>query len=463
MVADGVRAPTVTAMSEANGLLRAARERTPSRRAPGEHMSRAELAEAVCSLVVGDHRDAVRAGRALHRQARARCGPLARSGVPVRAAVRPERRRPTTNWASPHRAVPAARPRARHQFDARARGRPGRQAGDESVALLALAEESNVGDLTVEQLHADILPDHAELPARCRPSRCSCAAAPSATARSGCSPDGSHRTRRATCTRGRLGADPARLDVGGPRPAGRRREPHPDRLGLRRGGRSRRAPRLGPRDPAHGRVLAGRLRPGGAVRAGRAAVRRAAAPRCSSRVCRRSTWPGPAVIDDAREALHNAKHTTDPHRCLTELGGPFLCTPERAEGIWSDAHLALGEARYTLEHADHGVAMFEAAPHAARNFGSERMVRLQQAKAHLQLGELDGATEASRRVLATPVEYRVRPLIHRISEVAALDPDRAVTRRSQGPRSARRHPCLHPSPRHRATPSSSRPALTRSY
>src|SRR5437899_520375 len=36
-------------MSEVNGLLRAARERTPSRRAPGEHMSRAELAEAVCA------------------------------------------------------------------------------------------------------------------------------------------------------------------------------------------------------------------------------------------------------------------------------------------------------------------------------------------------------------------------------------------------------------------------------
>ena len=38
-------------MSEANELLRTARERTPSRRAPGEHLSRAELAEAVCAWV----------------------------------------------------------------------------------------------------------------------------------------------------------------------------------------------------------------------------------------------------------------------------------------------------------------------------------------------------------------------------------------------------------------------------
>ena len=64
--------------------------------------------------------------------------------------------------------------------------------------------------------------------------------------------------------------------------------------------------------------------------------------------------------------------------------------------------------------------MFEAAPHLLRNFGSERMVRLQQAKARLALGELEGAIETLEPVLSTPLEYRVRPLIHRIGEVAAL-------------------------------------------
>jgi hypothetical protein len=122
---------------------------------------------------------------------------------------------------------------------------------------------------------------------------------------------------------------------------------------------------------------------------------------------------------EAREALVIAQRST-VHTGIEEFGGPFFCTPERAEGIWSDTHLALDEPQLTLEHADRGIALFEATPHAARNFGSERMVRLQQAKAHLYLGELDGATEAVAVVLNTPVEYRVRPLIHRISEVGAL-------------------------------------------
>ncbi len=122
---------------------------------------------------------------------------------------------------------------------------------------------------------------------------------------------------------------------------------------------------------------------------------------------------------EARATLDQAKRTT-PDSAVPETGGLFLCTPERAAGLWSDAYLALGEPHLTLEHADRGVALFEAAPHAQRNPGSERMVRLQQVKAHLLLGELDGATECLSPVLSTRTEYRVRPLIHRVSEVAAL-------------------------------------------
>ncbi|WP_238161837.1 hypothetical protein [Kribbella antibiotica] len=123
--------------------------------------------------------------------------------------------------------------------------------------------------------------------------------------------------------------------------------------------------------------------------------------------------------DQARLALDAAKRVS-AEPSLSEPGGPFLCTPERAAGIWSDAHLALNEAQHTLTHADQSVALFEAASHALRNVGSERMVRLQQAKAHLLLGELDGASAALEPVLMTPLEYRVRPLIHRTGETAAL-------------------------------------------
>jgi hypothetical protein len=104
----------------------------------------------------------------------------------------------------------------------------------------------------------------------------------------------------------------------------------------------------------------------------------------------------------------------------SEPGGLLLCTPERAEGLWADTYLAFGQPEHTSNHADHSVALFEAAPYVLRNQGSERMARLQQAKARLLLGQLDGAIEAVEPVLDLQLEYRVRPLIHRLAEVAAL-------------------------------------------
>ncbi len=135
------------------------------------------------------------------------------------------------------------------------------------------------------------------------------------------------------------------------------------------------------------------------VRPGRTAVRRG-----SSALFLASA----AALDLARAGrtrTHGKRSTrpSAPHPTLPSprVGGVFLCTPERAAGLWSDTHLALGEPQLTLEHADRGVSLFEAAPHALRNPGSERMVRLQQVKAHLLLGELDGARECLTPVLAT--------------------------------------------------------------
>ncbi|NUR99576.1 MAG: hypothetical protein HOV67_30490 [Kribbellaceae bacterium] len=149
---------------------------------------------------------------------------------------------------------------------------------------------------------------------------------------------------------------------------------------------------------------------------------------------------------EAREALAIAKRTT-VRPDAPEMGGPFLCTPERAEGLWSDAHLAVGEAHLTLQHADRAIALFEASPHLARNFGSERMTRLQQAKAHLQVGDLDAAAEAVAVVLTTPVEYRVRPLIHLIHEVAALT---RLSRHANDPKARHLHDAIRVFTRHPA-------------
>lgn len=53
----------------------------------------------------------------------------------------------------------------------------------------------------------------------------------------------------------------------------------------------------------------------------------------------------------------------------------------------------------TSDHADRAVARFEAAPDEQRNLGSERMARLQQVRARLALGQLEGASDALAPVL----------------------------------------------------------------
>ncbi|MGH3976086.1 MAG: hypothetical protein ACRDS9_22585, partial [Pseudonocardiaceae bacterium] len=112
----------------------------------------------------------------------------------------------------------------------------------------------------------------------------------------------------------------------------------------------------------------------------------------------------------AQAALAQARDAADSAEPDDEIGGPFTCSRDRAASLWSDTHLALGEPDDALRLAADAVAMFEATPADQRNLGSERMTRIQVVKAHLQRRELDGAAEALAPVLATPPEHRVRPL-----------------------------------------------------
>jgi hypothetical protein len=291
-------------------------------------------------------------------------------------------------------------------------------AGDESVALLTLAEESNVGDLTVEQLHADIQRialNYLKVPTK--PLFLRSRAIRDRAFRLLAGRQAPNQTRDlyaaagwALTLLGWMSVDLGRPDIA---------ESHnrtawacaeaADHDELRAWVRATQHTAAFWQDDfarAADYAQAGLLHATGSSRLfliSALAVDQARA----------------GHLRVARETLHQAKNTSSAQADF-ELGGLFLCTPERAEGIWSDVHLALGEAQHTLDHADHSVKLFEAEPHARRNVGSERMARLQQVKAHLELGHPDAAAEALSPVLTTPAEYRVRPLIHRISEVAAL-------------------------------------------
>jgi transcriptional regulator with XRE-family HTH domain len=120
-----------------------------------------------------------------------------------------------------------------------------------------------------------------------------------------------------------------------------------------------------------------------------------------------------AALAHAREMAETVEQTDD------ELAGPFTCSVDRAKGgFWSDVHLALGESADALAEANRAVAAFERAAPPRRNLGSERMARLQQVRAHLALRQFDGAEAALMTVLLdTAPEHRVRPLLQRLGEV----------------------------------------------
>jgi hypothetical protein len=404
-------------MSEVNGLLRAARERTPSQRAPGEFMSRAELAEAVCAWLWETTQ--IKYDLDGHYIAKLERGAVRWPGAAYRSGLRYVLDVATDNELG---FTPPGGSTAL-DVDLTCCSTFGLEddlvdAGDESVALLAMAEESNVGDLTVEQLHADIqriAQNYLKVPTKPLFLRSRAIRDRAFKLLAGRQPPGQTRDLYAAAGWALTLLAWMSVDLGRPDVA----ESHTRTAWACADAAGHDELRAWVRATQHTAAFwqddftraAEYAESGLRYAAGSSALFLASVVAVDLARTGR--------VDDARAALFVAKELKiDPD--VDELTGPLLCTPERAEGIWSDVHLALGEAQYTADHADRGVALFEAAPHALRNYGSERMVRLQQVKARLEIGELDGAGEALDAVLATPPEYRVRPLIHRISEVAAI-------------------------------------------
>ncbi|MBF6059554.1 hypothetical protein IU500_02495 [Nocardia terpenica] len=128
--------------------------------------------------------------------------------------------------------------------------------------------------------------------------------------------------------------------------------------------------------------------------------------------------------DESASALHEAldiaarqadEASSDP------LAGPFSCSLERAGGYWADAAMVNGDAARSIDFTSEAIERFRRAVPAERNLGSERMVRCQQIKGHVVLGDLDVAVAELTKVVAmTPLEHRVEPLRQRVEEIVRL-------------------------------------------
>lgn len=126
-------------------------------------------------------------------------------------------------------------------------------------------------------------------------------------------------------------------------------------------------------------------------------------------------------IERAVSALAHAQRKADVvARVPGELDGPFTCPVDRAGSLWATAQLAIGDTAAALEFANRSVSQFEATPVGCRNLGSERMVRMLQVEAHIRRDDLDGAEHTLAPVLLTEPAHRVRPLLQRFEDVGEL-------------------------------------------
>ncbi|GAA3143567.1 catechol 2,3-dioxygenase-like lactoylglutathione lyase family enzyme [Kribbella aluminosa] len=431
-------------MPEPNELLRAARERTPSRSTPGEQMSRAELADAVCTWLW----ETTEAKYELdgHYLAKLERGAVRWPGAAYRAGLRHVLNVEDDSELGfvPPGGFGAAEPEPSVSSVVDIEDEL-LEAGDESIAQLAPAEESNVGDLTVEQLLADILritENYLRAPTKPLYVRSRAIRDRAFRLISGRQPPNQTRDLYAVAGWALNMLAWISVDLGRPDIA----ENHTRTAWACGEAADRDDVRAWTRAAQH-RAAFWQDDFGRAASYAEDGLRYATG---SSSLYLASVLALDLARSgrhgEAREALTIAKRTT-VRADVPELGGPFFCTPERAEGMWADAHLSLGEAHLTRRHADHAIALFEASPHLVRNFGSERMTRLQQAKAHLQLGDLSTAADAVAVVLTTPVEYRVRPLIHRINEVAALT---RMSQHANDPQARQLHDAIRVFTRHPA-------------
>lgn len=428
---------------EPNDLLRAARERCPSPTIPGTYMSRRELAESVAAWLFSSSNE--RYDLDVRLVAKWERGAVRYPSAPYRAALRAVLGAPNDEALGFHATASAAghgggvAPTRNNRLPVESAADLSDEvlanAADESSAFLSWAEVTNIGELTVEQMHTDIrriagaylksptaplfarakaLRDHAFtlLAGRQAPRQTRelyAVAGWSLTLLAWISVDLGH-------------SDAARDHARAAWLCAERADYHALRAWVR--ATQHTAAFWNGEYTAAANFAADGLTytstPNSSVTGGGTAA---------------LFLSGALALDLARNGQHDAAHAALRHAhriaessaSTDELSGPFTCTLDRAGSLWSDTELVLGAADKALVAATDAVAAFEATPAERRNWGSERMTRIQQVKAYLLLGDDAAAWRALEPVPDTDPHHRVRPLMHRLREVSvmALDSGRS--------------------------------------
>ncbi|MFJ4003352.1 helix-turn-helix domain-containing protein [Streptomyces sp. NPDC090023] len=128
-------------------------------------------------------------------------------------------------------------------------------------------------------------------------------------------------------------------------------------------------------------------------------------------------WSELGAADEALASLTRAEHARDAVNGDDEVGGIFACPQARQENYKAAVNLRSGRPADALLAAMRAHELMAAQP--VRAYGTEAQIHISQAAAHLATGEAEGALVALAPVLALPPDQRLAPVARRLSELTA--------------------------------------------
>ncbi|WP_251021883.1 XRE family transcriptional regulator [Streptomyces sp. ISL-98] len=127
-------------------------------------------------------------------------------------------------------------------------------------------------------------------------------------------------------------------------------------------------------------------------------------------------WSMLGAKSEAQGALTRAEHARSVMVGTDEIGGLFSCPEARQVNYAAGVHLRIGHPHAALLETQSALHLLAAQPVWA--YGTEAQIHISQAAALLACGEPDGVMEALVPVLTMPAERRMEPIAQRMMELA---------------------------------------------
>ncbi|WP_328871239.1 XRE family transcriptional regulator [Streptomyces sp. NBC_00287] len=160
-------------------------------------------------------------------------------------------------------------------------------------------------------------------------------------------------------------------------------------------------------------------------------------------------WSELGAHDEALAALARSEDARDGVSGEDEVGGIFACQPARQQNYAAAVQLRIGHPADALRSADQALCLMSV--QRVRAYGTEAQIHISQAAAHLADGEAEGALEALAPVLALPPDHRLAPVTSRLNELSGrIGRPSAQGTAAVGLRAAIEGFCVDSAPRHLA-------------